>query len=194
MLQDGEIRRVGDQKSRRVDVRVLAATAKDLGTEAAAGRFREDLYYRLNVVTIALPPLRERREDIAPLARHFAGAMARRLGRALELSPDAVRWLEQQPWRGNIRELEHAIERAAVLSDKTVLEPSDLAVKLPLAASADRGPGGEAGKLKDQINSAEKRAIQAALDAADGNRAAAAKRLGVSLRTLFYKMVRHRMG
>jgi len=112
----------------------------------------------------------------------------------LELSPDAVRWLEQQPWRGNIRELEHAIERAAVLSDKAVLEPTDLAVKLPLAASAERGPGGEAGKLKDQINSAEKRAIQGALDATDGNRAAAAKRLGVSLRTLFYKMVRHRMG
>jgi len=200
VLQDGEIRRVGDQKSRRVDVRVLAATAKDLGAEAAAGRFREDLYYRLNVVAIALPPLRERREDIAPLARHFAADMARRLGRPLDLSPDAVRWLEQQPWRGNIRELEHAIERAAVLSDKRVLDPSDLTGKSPLSASAERGPSGEdqhgvaSGKLKDQINSAEKRAIQAALDAADGNRAAAAKRLGVSLRTLFYKMVRHRMG
>jgi DNA-binding NtrC family response regulator len=161
------------------------------------------LYYRLNVVAIALPPLRERREDIAPLARHFAADMARRLGRALELSPDAVRWLEQQPWRGNIRELEHAIERAGVLSDKHVLDSTDLAAKFPLSALAERGPGGEdlsgergagSGKLKDQINSAEKRAIQAALDAADGNRAAAAKRLGVSLRTLFYKMVRHRMG
>ena len=196
VLQDGEIRRVGDQKSRRVDVRVLAATAKDLGAEAAAGRFREDLYYRLNVVTIVLPPLRERREDIAPLARHFAGDMARRLGRGLELSPDAVRWLEQQPWRGNIRELEHAIERAAVLSDKSILEPADI---VPPLHNVERGSGGEVrsggeGKLKDQINSAEKRAIQAALDAADGNRAAAAKRLGVSLRTLFYKMVRHRMG
>jgi DNA-binding NtrC family response regulator len=174
-----------------------------VGADAAAGRFREDLYYRLNVVTIALPPLRERREDIAPLARHFAADMARRLGRGLELSPDAIRWLEQQPWRGNIRELEHAIERAAVLSDKTVLEPTELAAKSPLSASEERGPGGEdlagergagGGKLKDQINSAERRAIQAALDATDGNRAAAAKRLGVSLRTLFYKMVRHRMG
>ncbi len=86
VLQDGEIRRVGDQKSRRVDVRVLAATAKDLGAEAVAGRFREDLYYRLNVVTIVLPPLRERREDIAPLARHFAADMARRLGRGLARS------------------------------------------------------------------------------------------------------------
>jgi len=154
------------------------------------------LYYRLNVVTIVLPPLRERREDIAPLARHFAADMARRLGRALELSPDAVRWLEQQPWRGNIRELEHAIERAAVLSDKSILEPADI---VPPLHNVERGSGGEVrpggeGKLKDQINSAEKRAMQAALAAADGNRAAAAKRLGVSLRTLFYKMVRHRMG
>jgi DNA-binding NtrC family response regulator len=180
-------------------VRVLAATAKELGAEAAAGRFREDLYYRLNVVTIALPPLRERREDIAPLARHFAADMARRLGRALDLSPDAIRWLEQQSWRGNIRELEHAIERAAVLSDKAVLEPQDLSPVPPLH-NVERGSGGkdererEGSKLKDQVNFAEKRAIQSALDAADGNRAAAAKRLGVSLRTLFYKMVRHRMG
>jgi DNA-binding NtrC family response regulator len=175
-----------------VDVRVLAATAKDLGAEAAAGRFREDLYYRLNVVTIELPPLRERREDIAPLARHFAADMARRLGRTLELSTEAVQWLQQQPWRGNIRELEHAIERAAVLNSKPVLEPADLE---PL--SAPRSPveqGAGSGKLRDQISAAEKRAIQTALDAAHGNRAAAAKRLGVSLRTLFYKMVRHRMG
>jgi two-component system response regulator AtoC len=192
VLQDGEIRRVGDQKSRRVDVRVLAATAKELGAEAAAGRFREDLYYRLNVVTIELPPLRERREDIAPLARHFAADMARRLGHTLELSTEAVHWLEQQPWRGNIRELEHAIERAAVLNNKPVLEPADLE---PL--SAPRSPvelGAGSGKLRDQVSAAEKHAIQTALDAADGNRAAAAKRLGVSLRTLFYKMVRHRMG
>jgi len=192
VLQDGEIRRVGDQKSRRVDVRVLAATAKDLGAEAAAGRFREDLYYRLNVVIIELPPLRERREDIAPLARHFAADMARRLGRTLELSTEAVQWLEQQPWRGNIRELEHAIERAAVLNNKPVLEPADLEPLSALRSPVEQGAG--SGKLREQISAAEKRAIQTALDAANGNRAAAAKRLGVSLRTLFYKMVRHRMG
>src|SRR2546425_1773258 len=125
VLQDGEIRRVGDQKSRRVDVRVLAATAMDLGAEAATGRFREDLYYRLNVVTIHLPPLRERPGDIAPLARHFAARLARRLGRPLALSAAAVGWLETQPWRGTVRELEHAIERAAVLSDKEGLDPED---------------------------------------------------------------------
>jgi two-component system response regulator AtoC len=194
VLQDGEIRRVGDQKSRRVDVRVLAATARDLGAEAAAGRFREDLYYRLNVVTIQLPPLRERRDDIAPLARHFAADLARRLGRALELSPAAVQWLEQQAWRGNVRELEHAIERAAVLNNKPVLDAADLHPQ-PLPAPHSPGEqGAGSGKLKDQVTAAEKRAIQAALEAAAGNRAAAAKRLGVSLRTLFYKMVRHRLG
>ena len=193
VLQEGEIRRVGDQKSRRVDVRVLAATARDLGAEAAAGRFREDLYYRLNVVTIQLPPLRERRDDIAPLARHFVADLARRLGRALELSPAAVHWLEEQSWRGNVRELEHAIERAAVLTNKPVLEPADLTPLPPLQGRGEGERGGE-GKLKDQVTTAEKRAIQAALDAAEGNRAAAAKRLGVSLRTLFYKMVRHRLG
>src|SRR5881398_3790462 len=125
VLQENEIRRVGDQKTRQVNVRVLAATAKDLAAEVAAGRFRQDLYYRLNVVTIHLPRLAERRGDVAPLARHFAARLARRLGRPVVLSDAAVAWLEQQEWPGNVRELEHAIERAAVLSEKEVLEPSD---------------------------------------------------------------------
>src|SRR5258708_410519 len=191
VLQDGEIRRVGDQKSRRVDVRVLAATAKDLGAEAAAGPFRQCFYYRLNVVTIELPPLREQREDIASLSRQFAAGITRRRGDTLELSTAAVQWLEQQPWRGNIRELEHAIERAAVLNNKPVLEPADLEPLSAPRAPVEQGIG--SGKLRDQISVAEKRAIQAALEAADGNRAAAAKRLGVSLRTLFYKLIQHRM-
>src|SRR2546422_4776918 len=118
VLQEGEIRRVGDQKTRRVDARVLAATAPDLEAEVAAGRFREDLFYRLNVVTIHLPTLRERVADIAPLAGHFAVRLGPRLGRAVTPSAGALRWLEQQPWRGNGRELEHAIERGAGLADK----------------------------------------------------------------------------
>ena len=189
VLQEGEIRRVGDQKTRRVDVRVLAATARDLAAEAAAGRFREDLFYRLNVVAIELPPLRQRREDIAPLARHFLGRLAQRFSRALVLSDAAVAWLEAQEWRGNVRELENAIERAAVLTDKERLEPGDFAVVPPLRA-AERGPGGE-GTLKDLAEAAERHAIAAALEESAGNRRAAAKRLGVSLRTLFYKMSRY---
>src|SRR2546422_11696304 len=118
VLQEGAIRRVGDQKTRRVDARVLAATAKDLAAEVAAGRFREDLFYRLNVVTINLPTLREREADIAPLAGHFAVRLGRRLGRRVTLSAAAPRWLEQQPWRRHVRELAPAIQRAARLTRK----------------------------------------------------------------------------
>jgi len=189
VLQEGEIRRVGDQKTRRVDVRVLAATARDLAAEAAAGRFREDLFYRLNVVAIELPPLSERRDDIEPLARHFTARLAQRFGRPLSLSDAAIAWLEEQEWRGNVRELENTIERAVVLTDKETLEPGDFAVVPPLRR-AERGSGGEV-TLSDVVESAERAAIAAALGATDGNRRAAAKRLGVSLRTLFYKMSRY---
>ena len=189
VLQENEIRRVGDQKTRRVDVRLLAATAKDLAAEAAAGRFRHDLFDRLNVVAIHLRPLSERRPDIAPLAGHFAARLAGRLGRRVTLSEAALQWLGEQPWPGNVRSLEHAIERAAVLSDKEVLEPGDFTAVPPLR-SAERGTGGEV-TLKDAVEAAERQAITAALEAAAGNRRDAAKRLGVSLRTLFYKMDRH---
>ena len=185
VLQEGEIRRVGDQKTRRVDVRVLAATARDLAAEAAAGRFREDLFYRLNVVAIELPPLRQRREDIAPLARHFVARLAQRFGRSLALSDAAVAWLEAQEWRGNVRELENAIERAVVLTDRDALEPQDFA---HVPRTTHHAP---AGRLSDVVEAVERQAIAAALEESSGNRRAAAKRLGVSLRTLFYKMSRY---
>jgi len=190
VLQEGEIRRVGDQKTRRVDVRVLAATARDLAAEAAVGRFREDLFYRINVVAIELPPLRERREDIAPLARHFVARLAQRFGRPLTLSEATTLWLEQQEWKGNVRELENSIERAVVLTDRDALEPEDFRVVPPLR-SVERGSGGEAGRLNDVVEAAETQAISDALKAVDGNRREAAKKLGVSLRTLFYKMSRY---
>jgi len=190
VLQEGEIRRVGDQKTRRVDVRVLAATARDLAAEAAVGRFREDLFYRINVVAIELPPLRERREDIVPLARHFVARLAQRFGRPLTLSEATTLWLEQQEWKGNVRELENSIERAVVLTDRDALEPGDFRVVPPLR-SVERGSGGEAGRLNDVVEAAETQAISDALKAVDGNRREAAKKLGVSLRTLFYKMSRY---
>src|SRR5438874_3339054 len=196
VLQEGEVRRVGDQKTRRVDVRLLAATAKELAAEAAAGRFRHDLFDRLNVVTIHLPPLAERREDIVPLARHFAVQLARRLGHDLALSEAAVAWLREQPWPGNVRALEHAIERAAVLTDKELLEPADFGLPLhpglPPGVSLTPGASpGSPGTLREAVEAAEREAITAALAAAEGNRRAAAQRLGVSLRTLFYKMDRY---
>ena len=199
VLQEAEIRRVGDQKIRKVDVRVLAATARDLEAESKSGRFREDLFYRVNVVAIELPPLRQRREDIAPLARHFAARLAQRFGRPITLSDDAVAWLRDQEWPGNVRELENAIERAAVLNNQPVLDTDSLRSVPPLRQ--ERGPGGEdetkkgsgGVTLKDAAENAEREAIAAALKAADGNRREAAKRLDVSLRTLFYKIERYRL-
>ncbi|MDP3909833.1 MAG: sigma 54-interacting transcriptional regulator, partial [Gemmatimonadales bacterium] len=191
VLQESEIRRVGDQKTRRVDVRVLAATARDLSAEVAAGRFREDLFYRLNVVGIALPPLRERIEDIAPLAHHFLARLAQRFARRLSLSDEAVAWLEAQPWRGNVRELENAIERAVVLSDKEILEPVDLASDRVSRSGSLEEPGAGSGTLRSAVDEVERRAIAEALQAAGGNRRTAAKALGVSLRTLFYKINRY---
>ena len=186
VLQEGEIRRVGDQRTRRLDVRLLAATAKDLAAEARAGRFREDLFDRLNVIAIHLPPLAERREDIAPLARHFVAQLAHRFGRPLSLSAEALTWLEQQPWPGNIRQLEHSLERAAVLSDDDVLEAGDLRTTSP-GALAPRSDAG-AGTLSEAVEAAERAAIGMALEATGGNRRDAAQKLGISLRTLFYKL------
>ena len=188
VLQESEIRRVGDQKTRRVDARVLAATARDLEAEVRAGRFREDLFYRVNVVVIELPPLRDRREDIAPLARHFVARLAQRFGRPLSLSEDALAWLEQQEWPGNVRELENAIERAAVLSRKEILEAGEFRSEAPRAAEL-APPEGES--LSEVVAAAERQAIANALRAANGNRREAAKQLGVSLRTLFYKIDRY---
>ena len=159
----------------------------------AAGRFRQDLYYRLNVVTIHLPPLAERRADIGPLARQFVARLAGRLGRPVTLSDATVAWLEAQSWPGNVRELEHAIERAAVLSDRDLLEPADFR-KEPLAAPrSSLEPGAGSGTLRSAVEAAERQAILAALQAAGGNRRAAAQQLGVSLRTLFYKIDRYRL-
>ncbi len=191
VLQEGEVRRLGDQRVRRVDVRVVAATAKDLAAEVAGGRFRDDLFYRLNVVALHLPPLAERTSDIAPLARHIAVQLARRFGRPLTLSADALAWLERQPWPGNVRELQHAIERAAVLTDEAVLQPDDL-TRVPPLRTAERGSGGDV-TLRAAVDAAEREAITAALAAVGGNRREAARRLGVSLRTLFYKMERHKL-
>ena len=189
VLQDGEIRRVGDQRSRKVDVRVVAATARDLEADARSGRFRDDLRHRLNVVAIHLPPLRERPEDIPALAHHFARLAGQRLGRRVGLAAASVTWLSAQSWPGNARELEHTIERAAVLSDRETLEPEDFRAggspRAPAPASAIPST------LRETLDAAERAAISEALAASGGNRREAATRLGVSLRTLFYKIARH---
>ena len=190
VLQEDEIRRVGDQRTRQVDVRVLAATARNLEAEVRAGRFREDLFYRVNVVVIELPPLRNRRDDIAPLACHFAARLAQRLGRRVTLTDDALLWLRNQEWEGNVRELENAVERAAVMTDRPALNADDF-------RSGQRAPtqppseSRNEGSLSEVVAAAEHDAIVAALQACDGNRREAARRLGISLRTLFYKIERY---
>jgi two-component system response regulator HydG len=126
-LQEGEVRRVGANDARLVDVRVIAATNVDLRQRIREGKFREDLYYRLDVIQIALPALRDRREDVALLAGHFLRKYARRMGKGVhEIAPDALRELEARPWPGNVRELENAIERAVVLARGDVVTREDL--------------------------------------------------------------------
>jgi two-component system response regulator AtoC len=193
VLQDGEIRRVGDCASRRTDARVVAATARDLEEDVRAGRFREDLYYRLNVVSVRLPPLAERPEDLPPLIRQLLDRHARRLGRPVpEIAPEAMKALLEYPWPGNVRELENALERALVLERGGAIGRDDL----PPAVRSGAGGGARTGSpdadltLHRQAEAAEQAAIRAALARVGGNRREAAALLGVSVRTLFYRLRR----
>jgi transcriptional regulator with PAS, ATPase and Fis domain len=125
-LQEGEVRPLGSNQSTTADVRVLAATNRDLGQLMQQGKFREDLFYRLNVIPVVLPPLRERREDIPALAEHFLQQNGRKQGRPLRLSPEAVDKLLRYPWPGNVRELENAMERTAILAQNVIIAVDDL--------------------------------------------------------------------
>ena len=193
VLEDGQIRRVGGRDNRCVDVRVIAATSKDLERAVERNEFREDLFYRLNVVRLHLPPLRDRKEDIPALVTHFARQSAERLGRPVSLTPRALAALTNHAWHGNVRELRNAIERAAVLSPSGRLDVEDF----PLAQNGkSNGNGGYVPvpgtyELKPQIEYLERATIGRALEAAGGSRREAAHLLGVSLRTLFYKLRRY---
>ena len=198
VLEESEIRRVGGRESKKVDVRVLAATAKPLEAAVERGEFRADLYYRLNVVHLHLPPLRERPDDVPALLTHFARQAATRLGHPVSITPSALDALTHHSWPGNVRELRNAVERAAVLGTGGPLEPRDFA----LANGNGNGNGASHGngaftpatggslELKTQVEAVERHAIQRALEASGGNRRQAASLLGISLRTLFYKMRR----
>ena len=201
VLEEGEVRRIGGREPRKVDVRVLAATAKPLEQAVQAGEFRADLFYRLNVVQLHLPPLRERPEDVPALLAHFAGKVATRLGHPVSVTPAALAMLTHHSWPGNVRELRNAVERAAVLRGGGPLEPRDFAFGNGNGSGNGNGHGAmpvgmtTAGatidlKLKTQVEAVERQAILRALEAAGGNRRQAASLLGISLRTLFYKMRR----
>lgn len=190
-LEEGAIRRVGDGQERKVDVRVVAATARELDELVRDGRFRDDLFYRLNVVRLHLPPLRERPEDVPALAAHFLAQAAARQGRSLSLTSRALARLREYPWPGNVRELRNALERAAVLAPAATLDAADLALGDPRAAAVG---GGATQPLKAQVEALERTVIERALHDAGGNRREAAKALRVSLRTLFYKLRRYGLG
>jgi DNA-binding NtrC family response regulator len=184
VLQTGELERVGSSKTRRVDVRVLSATNADLGNEVQAGRFREDLLFRINTIEIKLPPLRERREDIPLLAAHFLGEYAARYRKPVaKFHPDAMQALLIYGWPGNVRELAHALERAVLLAEGDTVRPSDLNL---------RPPGDGPARLEDlSLEEVERVLIQKALARSDGNVSAAAKALGLSRSALYRRLQRH---
>ena len=188
VLQDGEVRRVGDRASRRVDTRVVAATARDLERDVADGRFREDLYYRLNVVGIKLPPLVERPEDLPPLVRLLLEQHSTRLGRTPpEVEPAAMRLLLDHPWPGNVRELSNALERATILAQGNRIRVTDLPA-MPAGARATARRTDDNLWLKGRASSTEEETIREALRQAAGNRRRASELLGISVRSLFYKI------
>jgi DNA-binding NtrC family response regulator len=187
VLQTGEFQRVGSTTTRRADVRVLSATNVDIGAEVRAGRFREDLLYRLNTVEIALPPLRDRREDIGPLAHHFLQRTAARYGRRIEgFDSEAMQAMLAYPWPGNVRELEHAIERAVLLARGDRLGLDDLGLGARSVRSAEPAP------IEDmELEEAERWLIRRALDRHDGNVSAAAESLGLSRSAMYRRMQRY---
>jgi DNA-binding NtrC family response regulator len=189
VLEEGEIRRLGARESRKIDVRVLAATGRPMEQAVERGEFRSDLYYRLNVVRLHIPPLRERPEDIPELLAHFARQVAQRLGHPVSVTPAALVALTQHTWPGNVRELRNAVERAAVLSAGGLLDCRDFALS-DGSSNAQNGAANGALDLRTQVEAVERAAIQRALQASNGNRRQAANLLGISLRTLFYKLRR----
>jgi len=184
VLQTGEVERVGSSRTRRVDVRVIAATNADLRSEVAAGRFREDLLFRLNTIEIRLPPLRERREDILPIALHCLRRSAARYRKQLAgFDRGAIEALHAHGWPGNVRELDHAVERAVLLATGEVVRAGDLALQAPSGPA----PGLESMTLED----VERVLIQKALARFGGNVSQAAKQLGVSRSALYRRLKSH---
>jgi two-component system response regulator AtoC len=189
-IQEGEVRRVGANESKTVDVRIIAATAADLSAAVKGGTFREDLFYRLNVVPIRIPPLRERREDIAPLAQHLMETISRRLGGGMRtVSREGLKVLHRYPWPGNVREMENLLERAVILSGEGELGEEQI---LPLLqeGAVPEGPAVAEDELsiKKAVRDLERSLIVRALSQTQYNRSKAAKILEISHRALLYKI------
>jgi two-component system response regulator PilR (NtrC family) len=195
VIQEREIRRVGDTRDQKVDVRLIAASNRELTKAVSDGTLREDLFYRLNVIPIHLPPLRERREDIAPLVAHFVRKIAQEIGKDVKgVSPETLAILERYHWPGNIRELENVVERAIVLGNSDTLEPDALPSTLTAPKDLqDVGIEIPAGgvDLEETLDRIERRYIQLALERTAGVQTRAAELLKVSFRQFRYKLQKH---
>jgi len=193
VLQEGEIRRVGSAFMRRVDVRILASTNRDLGALIKEGKIREDLYYRLNVIPLCIPPLRKRREDIVPLCRHFLTMYGRKVGKDAQiLSPEALQMILDHDWPGNIRELENLIARAVTLSSSPVISADEF--RLIFTLGGDHAHAAQSPQVEHTgatMQSAEKETILQALQAAKGNQTRAAQALGMGRNTLWRKIKKY---
>jgi DNA-binding NtrC family response regulator len=185
VLETGELERVGSSSTRRVDVRVIAATNVDVTTEAAAGRFRQDLLFRLNTIEIHLPPLRDRKEDIDLLAHHFLRGYAQRYRKTISgFDPVAAQVLHEHLWPGNVRELDHAIERGVLLATGPLVRAADLGLR----AAA---PGASARLEEMSLDEVEHHLIQRMLARHDGNVSQAAKALGLSRSAMYRRLQKH---
>ncbi len=188
-IQEHEIRPVGGNKPVTVDVRFITATNRNLQEDVIAGRFREDLYYRLAVIPIVLPPLRERTDEMTSLIAHFIKKFNERYCKSIAgVSPAAMQMLFDQPWKGNIRELENVLERAVLLAGQDMLTPDTLGLQLPAGESRKTAGTDEGRSLQQTVQEAERRAIEQALRIAGGNRTQAAAMLGIGRRTLYDKL------
>ncbi|GAB4235382.1 MAG: sigma-54-dependent response regulator transcription factor ZraR [Acidobacteriota bacterium] len=179
VLQEGEVRPVGGSRLIKVNVRIVAATNRSLESALDEGRLRRDLYYRLSVVQLEVPPLRERRDDIPRLANHFLRRVSDQLGRPLRLTEAALERLQEYDWPGNVRELENAVERVAVLKTDAVLDADDFAFLRPPPSGAELG--------LNELDLAEREKIVEALRQARGNKTEAARRLGIERKSLYRK-------
>jgi two-component system response regulator HydG len=187
VLQSGEYEPLGSSgKARHADVRLIAATNRDLAAEVAAGRFRDDLYYRLNVIAITCPPLRHRHGDVPLLAQHFLRKYCLRDGRAVKgFTPAAIEALERHAWPGNVRELENAVERSVVLARADLIDVGDL----PPAVPGERTDGGEMTvAIGTPLEEVERRLIEETLRRTKGDKKLAAQLLGIAARTIYRKL------
>jgi len=198
VLQEREFERVGGVETIKVDLRVLSATHRDLREEIRKGKFREDLFYRLNVIGISLPALRERKEDIPLLVEHFGKKLKTRTRKEIQgFNPEALQVLANYPWPGNIRELENAVEQAMVLAPGPVIRAEDLPTWVFVGQAPPARPGGTAAldgqPLDASVEALEKDLIEKALARAGGNKAETARILGIKPGTLYYKMKNYRI-